>query len=112
MLHLQGDLVSSPRVFLRKRCAEKQPVRVSLTYTVYLCVPLSEREGEEGAPGGSEGKTEGSHLPAEDAAGRPGALRLSGGQLRLAAAVCRHGEAEGEEVQTCFASFSIVLTPL
>ena len=61
-----------------------------------VCVSvLSEREREEGAPGGSERKTEGSHFPTEDPAGRPGALRLSGGQLRLAAAVCRHGETEG-----------------
>lgn len=67
---------------------------------VFVCV-LSEREGEAGATGGAEGKTKGSHRPAEDAAGRSGALRLSGGQLRLAATVRRHGEAEGVEMQTC-----------
>jgi len=64
---------------------------------VCVCV-LSDGEGEEGALGGSEEEAEGSHLPAEDAAGRSGALRLPGGQLRLAAAVRRHGEAEGGAV--------------
>ena len=55
----------------------------------------AEREGEERASGGPEREAEGPHHPAENAAGRPGALCLPGGQLRLPASGCSDGETEG-----------------
>lgn len=67
-------------------------VKSRVTVCVFL---LSEWEGEEGTSGSTEGKTEGSHFPAEDAAGWSWALCLPGGKLRLTAAVRRHGETEG-----------------
>ncbi len=74
--------------------------RLFVEIKIIMCVVLlSEWEGEEGAAGGSKAKTEGSHFPAEDTAGWSGAFRLPGGQLRLAATVRRHGEAEGGSVR-------------
>lgn len=69
---------------------------IDLTHCHFsACVCVIEREGKEGAPGGSERKAEGADCPAEGAVGWFGAFRLPGRQLWLTPPVCRHGEAEG-----------------
>lgn len=60
-----------------------------------VCVTLSDGKGEERTSGGPAREAERSDLSAEDAAGRPGEIRLPGGELRFAATVGGHGEAEG-----------------